>query len=259
MIRRLNYTQRKSIDKQHAQITLEADDDQIAEFTAVIDLAPYHLPKDAPVFLEATRQTSFMRWNLGTVGQIAYPSDRRLTEFPSGEAVTFRIKVVEPAGRDGLPPRILANVSGIRPRRPQKPRQRRSLLPVDWGTDEAFRHQPWRLEIDDQGGPVLYVSSFLVDKHQRDAFVATREFVSLALPLIFQMILTQILIIDKSASDPAAGNWREDWLSLAKRLAGEVADEDAYQREEWIESAVAAFCRKHEIGNRFMKWRRGKE
>lgn len=259
MIRRLNYTQRRAIDKQHAQIAIDGGDEQIAEFTTVLELESYRLPKDARVFLEATRQTSFMRWDLGTVGRLVLPSDRRLTEFPSGEAATFRIKVVEPLGREGLPPRILANVSGICPRRPHDPKHRRSLLAVEWGTDEAFRHQPWRLEIDDDSGPLLRVSRHLVDAHQRDHFVTSGEFASLALPTILHAILTRILIIDESAHDTTAGDWREQWLTFGKHMTGEITAEDVSAREGWIESAVAAFCRKCGVRSRFLKWQGGGE
>ena len=74
-IRRINSTGRKKIVRGDARISVRPDPDGVLTFNAMINLADYDLPNDAHVFVEAYRQTTFMRFRHGTV---AAPAPARL-------------------------------------------------------------------------------------------------------------------------------------------------------------------------------------
>jgi hypothetical protein len=74
-IRRINSTGRKKIVREDARIFVRTDSDGVLTFDAVLDLTNYNLPEDACVFVEAYRQTTFMRFPHGTVGAPQPPSN----------------------------------------------------------------------------------------------------------------------------------------------------------------------------------------
>ena len=66
-IKRINSTGRRKILRGDARIFVRPDPDGVLTFDATIDLTDYGLPDDAHVFVEAYRQTTFMRFPHGTV------------------------------------------------------------------------------------------------------------------------------------------------------------------------------------------------
>jgi hypothetical protein len=214
-------------------------------------LEKYRLPSDARVFVEAYRQTTWERFDYGTAASPGPTGPTVLRQFGTAQGVRFRVRVVEPTTA-GRPPRVLALVDDLRPLAPPVPRGGLSLLPVDWGDLEGHT---WALEIDEETGPLLRVSRTLVP--DRDAFVGSREFVSLVLPAVLHRVLERALL---RAGDDDAG-WAADWLRLAASLpeagpppehgTGEtLADEE----EDWIDDVVEAFGKAHGIGERFQAW-----
>ena len=179
MIKRINYTGRRRINRRHIELKINADGDAPPAFDAELTLGSYELPHNARVFVEAYRQTSWQRFDFGTVGDIKQPDDRQLTAFGSVDGVLFRVKVVEApeADGDGRPARILRHADRIRPRMPDE-RQAKSLLPLDPGD---FRDEVWRLEFDETGEPILKISRHLIPDWR--ALPVTKEFATLALPL----------------------------------------------------------------------------
>src|SRR5262245_34387626 len=102
-IRRINSTGRKRIVREDIRILVSSDADGILEFDATVDLAPYGLPADARVFVEAYRQTTFMRFEHGTVATPRpHPGTCRLSEFSSREGLLFRVKVTATGDRPGV-------------------------------------------------------------------------------------------------------------------------------------------------------------
>src|SRR5690606_21482927 len=164
----------------------------------------------------------------------------------SAEGVKFRVKIVEPSSddHDARPARILSQADRIRPRASDH-RRARSLLPLDAGD---FRDEVWRLEIDETGGPLLKISRHLAPNY-RD-LAESREFATLALPAILRAILTRIIVIDQQVVNEDSSDWRWLWIRLATSLPGVSTPPPADGRpeqEEWIENAVAAFCRRKEM------------
>src|SRR5262245_39519614 len=103
-IRRINSTGRKRIQREDARIHVRTGSDGVLAFDATLNLADYGLPADAAVFVEAYRQTSFMRFPHGTVAAPQAPPgvERRLTEFSSCDGLLWRVKVTSTGDRPGL-------------------------------------------------------------------------------------------------------------------------------------------------------------
>lgn len=251
MIKRLNYTGRRRIRREDVIIQVTNEGTSVPTFSAQLSLGRYRLPASARVFVEAYRQTSWQRFDLGTVGEPRLPDDRRLSAFGSVEGVFFRVKIVEAGepGSDGRPARILGHADRLRPRVLDEV-ERTSLLPLDPGD---FRDEVWRLEFDETGPPVLKVSRHLVPDWR--CLPGTREFTALALPGIFRSILTRILLVDQHLDLEDVSDWRTQWLRFALGLPGVAGlpanDGDA---EQWIDDTVGAFSRHARIADRFREW-----
>lgn len=248
MIRRLNFTGRKKLARKDVTIRLGAS----GTVEAQLALETYELPPSARLFVEAYRQTAWQRLDFGTVAE-PVRSGQALSGFGSLEGIRFRVRVVE-AQPSGPAPLILALVDGLTPVRPAGKAGGLSLLPVDWGELAA---ETWRLVVDDESGPLLLVSRPLVP--DREAFVGSPEFVSLALPEILRRIVERALL--SGATDEEEGGWAADWLRLARTLPGVTepparGDEPALsdEEEDWLADVVEAFGRARGIPERFERW-----
>jgi hypothetical protein len=248
-IRRINHTGRKRIGLRDIRITLRENGDGPITFEATFDLAEYDLPDDGRIYVEAYRQTSWMRFDFGTVRRICPPPDRALTEFDSGEALLFRAKVTANSGRRGV---IIAEADQIRPLRPDAHNSDRipliSVIPSD-----ALDNVIWQVAFKDERRPILEINRSVNDWRglARDA-----RFASLVLPSVFREVLTQVLIVEDfdNLEDPA--DWRSRWLEFACGLPGVESvprGEDQERRSEWLEEAVRAFARQHSLLPRFFK------
>jgi hypothetical protein len=249
MIRRYNYTARREIKPGDVRVSIQ---EAPLRFDATVDIEDYRLPKNAKVFVEAYRQTTWMRFDFGTVGTIRPADDRHLTDFETSEGLLFRLKVTATGDTTG---RLLAVADQLRYSvGPQDDPTAESLLPVkpqDLG-DEIYR-------IDYTGTrPLLLVNRQLGDFR---SLVRAPQFVSLVYPQVMRDVLSRILLVDQHDADDDAGNWQAQWLRFASRMAGrdsptQGAGEDLF--DDWINEAVASFARTHAMGNRFrLHWRDG--
>jgi hypothetical protein len=248
-VRRLNYTGRKRINREDARITLQDSGAPPATFDATLRLAGYGLPPGADVYVEAYRQTTWMRFAFGTVGNVAPPGDRRLAQFDDTEALLFRVRVSSPDDRRGV---LLAEADRIRPCRPEEKITRRvPLLPVR--PDRDLGSQVFRVDFSDS--PIL-----LINAAARDWRGVSRDpaFVSLVFPAVFWEILMRVMCVDKVLDDDDLHDWRCRWVRFAKTLAGvpdmpgETEDQDAVI--DWIEEVVSSFCRRCKMMDRFKEY-----
>lgn len=251
--RHLNYTGRQRVLREHVQVTIRpAGPGGPPVVSAQIDLTPYSLPPDAPVYLDAYRQTAWQRFAFGTAGAITPPPDCVLRDFGEGEGVRFRLVVVEPDRAAGTTARILARAEGIEP---DHEGPRKSLLPFE--PDPGLRERVWTLDLDDQTGPLVRVSAHLV--RDRQALARSDEFVTIALPEILRRILEWALADGVPDDDDEWDTIRGRWVRLACGLHGqarppEEVDDDEDERAKWIEEAVSRFCRLHGIDAKFKSW-----
>lgn len=256
-LRTINYTGRKRISREDILIVLNDDDGRII-FDASLKLDRYKFPEDAHIFLEAYRQTQWMRFYYGRIGRLEPPSDRSLYEFDTSEGILFRVKVVASGETSGEKRgKLIAEADRIRPRTSEGEEERRiPLLHVKRSND--LGEEIFRLEYDST--QVL----LLVNAHLTNctAIVKDPVFFALVFPGVLRDILNRILLIDKHTDMDDREDWRSCWLYFASRLPGVVAppqDADEDEIYDWVNSAVASFSRLHHVKNMFDKhyWRGG--
>lgn len=256
--RRLNYTGRQRIRRQDVDIRVhqprEADPPVMS---ARLDLSSYTLPPEARVVIEAYRQTAWQRFEYGTVAAVREPDDRTLREFGSEEGVRFRVKVIQPPTPGAAAGRILAQADSIEPDR-DGPRQ--SMLPLE--PDPNLRDEVWRLDLDEDDGPLVRVSTHLVrDRHE---LARSPAFLALVLPEVLRRILAWALE-DGLPDDDDEMEWRSPrgrWIRYGCGLLGQAEppeelgdpNDGADARDRWIDEVVTRFCREHRIAGAFERW-----
>jgi len=258
MIKRCNYTGRKKITRKHAKISIRENANTSATINADLSLDEYQFPPQARVFVEAYRQTSWQRFDFGTVRRVASPDNTSLSEFASTDGVKFRVKVVEPStdGLIGTPAKILGVADHIPPIEFGESNAR-SLLPLVRGDS---RDEVWKLVFDETGPPILEISSAL--EPEWNNIRSDPAFATMVLPSVFCSILTRIILIERHTDMDDEENWMTQWLQMAVNLPGmEVPppDEESGNQQEWIEEAVSALCRWVENGKKYKKWRQESE
>ncbi len=244
-IRRINSTGRKKIRRENARIIVREDGgDGALTFDAILDLGEYDLPGDAHVFVEAYRQTTFMRFPHGTVSSPQPPHDepRLLTEFATRDGLLFRVKVTSSDGRPGV---LLAEADRI----PisddeEQPDNRVALLPA---VPYDLGQETWRVDFNGAGGPQLLVNTRVGDWK---TVARSPAFRSLVYPAAMRQILWHIYKVEecRDVDDPDA--WQSRWLAFAATLPGvglppAGGEEDDWS--DWIDGAVASFSRQHQL------------
>jgi len=244
-IRRINSTGRKKLLREDTRIVLTQHGNGMSSFDAMLNLADYELPANANVFVEAYRQSTFMRFPYGTVQSPLASNDisRTLTEFPTRDGVLFRVKVVSAGEGCGL---LLAEGDQIPPTSTEDREDRRIPLlptaPADLG------QEVWCVEIG-ASGPLLQVNRHLQDWK---AVAGSPVFRSLTYPSAMREILRQILLVDEVFDADDESSWRGRWLRFACSLgAGEPPEQDTEESEkaEWIDAAAKRFAHQHQILN----------
>ena len=243
MKRTFNYTGRRKIGRKDVSIRLRQDNG-VWVFDAELRLSDYHFPRNGEVWVEAHRQNLWMQWPWGTVSALRVPVDRRLTEFDVADRVLFRVRVVQPAGQEHH--KLLGEADGIPFVKAGEAddRRRHLLVPVP----DALDHQLWKLDLESDP-PCL-----LVNKDAKPSWkemARSPQFIALVYPEVMRRLLTRALVEeDPWTEDDEEGDWQADWVRFARSLGGLGPVPPPGQREpreEWIEEAVAAFARRHEL------------
>jgi hypothetical protein len=236
-VRRLNYTNRKRILRDHVRIVLDAPPGAAPAIRAELHLQSYDLPPDATVFLEARRQTRLMRFACGTVGSLRALAGVPLEKFVDSDGIVFRVVITAQNGRHGL---ILAEGDRIPPLRSDGDSERVSLLPVRG--DDQLGQRIWRLDFT--AGPLLLVNcAGGVDWR---SLARDPRFRTLVWPSVVREVLQHVF--DEGGADPESDDWKSQWLQFGGRLTpgAEIPDpEDQQAVAEWIDDAVVGFCTRH--------------
>lgn len=248
MRRTVNSTGRQRIERGDISLSLAGPEEGPRTFDLDLDLAEYDLPADARVYVEASRQTAWMRFDFGTVGAIQPPPARTLTDLGSAQGATFRVKVVEaspsPDASGGSAARILAQADNVPANGPDDDAPTQSMLHIDWDT-EPRGEELWRVQIED-GAVVLFINKPLMCGQHWTALTQSPAFRTIALPAILRQILSYSLLVERD-SEPSGAQGL--WVKFARTTLGagpppDVGDEfDAAECTRWIDSAVTAFTR----------------
>lgn len=245
MKRKFNYTQRVKIRRRDVNLAV-VEDAGALRFDGSINLQDYDLPADAFVFLEAYRQTRWMRFSLGRVGEILFPPphDRRLTEFGAGDHILFRVKVTPASGQHQL----LAAAQRIPIAAPDSLGGSESLLPV---TPVDLGHELWKLDLSDDHPQLLVNKTAVADWKQ---LAKSPYFRGLVYPNALRQILTHFLIV-LELNDPTADEPSGHWLTFALHLPGVSPLPDSKEQQvDWIDSVVCAFAKKHDLKRLFAEF-----
>lgn len=241
MIRRLNYTGRKSIPRSRVTIRIVPMPTGEQAFTASYDLKDMRFPRDARVYIEAYNSDSYMRFDFGSVGDSVVPRDTRLTEITVRPLAKFRLKVVDETEQAGLLRGVADKIIPLRP--DEDLEQKQSLLPVDF---RDLGERVWRLDLSDW--PVLELNNRIDDI--AEAARSSGGFLGLLYPEVLRRILYEAVIVQE-ITDPEVND--DDWPCLWLRFASTVPGVNPLPTasgpqmkeslEEWVEEAVQAFCR----------------
>ncbi|WP_373653315.1 hypothetical protein [Schlesneria sp. DSM 10557] len=248
-ISRFNYTGLQKINRRDVQITLNIPKDSPPEFAAELSLTGYEFPADSLVFVEAYRQTTWMRFSFGSVKGIVRPVDTKLTEFDSPDEIRFRVRVTASGENSG---KMLGEADQIRPVGEMDDDDERSPLlnvrPADIG-DEVYR-------VEMEQTPVLLINRNVGDWR---AAATSPIFQALTAPAILRSVLTHLLVIDDASDPDDDESPHARWLRFAISLPG-VAEcpEDKDARPGWIDDVVSSFARQKQVLTSFMNaWQKG--
>ncbi|MCL4528122.1 MAG: hypothetical protein M1282_01770 [Chloroflexi bacterium] len=248
MIRKFNYTDRVKIKRDDICINWVLKDNQNCFEADLSKLTDYELPDDSLVFLEAYRQTNWMRFDFGTIGNLTSPKNPHLKLFDMPAGVKFRVKVTA----SGNVHKLLAEANAI---------------PLITSDDESAKNSPlldvvptnelgdevYRVEFPDDDKPVLYINNELGSYKM---IGRSPVFLSLALPAVVREILYRIVMIDDCADDTNMEDWRSRWIRFANSLPGNdtLANIEKDERLEWIKGTVALFAKKQNLRAQFKEW-----
>lgn len=247
MPRRLNYTDRRKINRADVSIRLLRNGQNLS-FDADLRLGDYDVaaPGTVPpqIFIEAYRGASALwkRFSFGRVGAIEAPVDRSLNEFGIPEGILFRVKVSATDNCDLG--RLVADADAIHPLLPDEQEAHGQPL-IESIPSSDIGDELWRLSYADSM-PRLLINdrvpmgweSFARDPQMRSVFA----------PAVMRQVLMRILIIEPDSGDENdPDDWRVQWVQFAQRLVAEECkfydgDENNLDDvERWIDGAVEAF------------------
>lgn len=244
MLRRFNYTGRKRIVRQDVRVSLTHGFGAPPRATVSLDLADYELPGVADVYLECYRQTYWARFHLGQVEDLWDLGPHVLPELDDPEGILFRVRV-SLSSSDGR--RLLAEADGVPWTSPKDSGGRReSILPV---RGEDLGDEFWRLSITER--PWLLVNTRIGPFRE----VARHPcFLPMAYPACMRQVLIAIVDGEDTWDADDSTAWQSKWLRFVRDVLGvELFDEhdDMAVREEWVDRAVDAFCRRQRFVRRF--------
>ena len=242
MLRKLNFTERIRLPRNHVRVTLRRESDGVLAFDPALSLEGIAAPAKARVFIEAYHRTSFMRFDCGTVGALSIPSDRRLTEI-DGTSIRFRIKITDEH-------RILAVADDIRVTEdaPVAAAGTVPLLPVLF--TDSLDQQAWRV-VFEPDTPVLELNNRIegIQTIARDDAL----FLALVYPAVVRAILTQILLVEGHESFDESPEWWALWIRWAARQTSAPPPAEVDDAPAWIESVVNAFASHYRLADNIRK------
>jgi len=199
--------------------------------SATIDLTELNFPKDASVVLEAYYRSSSMRFGCGTIGNLSVPGRMELSDIDRGGAIRFRLLVIE-----SLSGRILGSAEGLRPASSGESPDRQPLLTL---RETNLGHELWRIDVDPRVGPVLSVNNAIPGLAAQIRSIPLIQ--GLVLPHAFRAILQQL---NPSGEEEGDDLWGDGWRKFLREIgvSPEAEDDDQDSVDDWIDSAVAAFC-----------------
>jgi hypothetical protein len=256
MQRTFNYTDRLRILHEDVKFSLRQESGRWG-FDATLKLDAYELPVEGLIFVEAYRQTTWMRFDFGTIGNCIVPPERQLTEFDSPEDILFRVRVTSPGTVEEPHGLLLAEANRVPLRGADETENPvTSLLPV---IPSDLGAEVWKLDFEDR--PRLLLNGAAGNYKQVGL---EPGFVAVVYPAALREILYRILHREKYRSLDDSDDWRARWLRFAADILGvgepPETEDDPEADDIWIDGASAAFASKHALLDKFrMFWTEGEK
>ena len=184
-----------------------------------------------------------MQFPWGSVSAIRPPLNRRLTDL------TFRTAFSSACASSSHPVRSTTSSWGKRTGIPfvkvgESTAERRPLLkPVPDALDQLL----WKLDIESDP-PRLLVNKDAQPTWKEMA--RSPDFIALVYPEVLRQLLSYTLLIDLWVEDDEDTGWETDWIRFARNVGGLPAPPppaDREGRQGWIDEAVSAFARRHQL------------
>lgn len=246
-MRRINYTGRKRINKSDVLIEIKKMEEKGLPFEAAIDLSKIDLPENAPVFLEAYKETKFERFDFGTVKETGTTEETILKSFKEDESINFTVKVVDLTDKLG---RLLAIGKAIRPYSNNEGKQK-SLLPV---SVEELDNLVYEIRFSEDS-PELVLNSDFEDLDIKST-LQNAYFSALCFPSILKEILIKTIILDEKyeLDEEDMSDWHAKWLQFAMQFNSDEIPKDEGNTEgrlEWIDVVINGWADQQKIVKKF--------
>ena len=215
------------------------------------------IPDDANVYVDASQDMSFMRFDYGQFYNPVAPSDIRLSDLDSYTSANFVIRVA----KNG----VLLAVSKKHTVTLALPdtKSRKSLIIPDY---RDIGERPWMLEVHETiEYPKIIFNEKWWNKGLEAGYPVHEEMFAMGtiMPSVFEGMLNWLLIHQKYNAhqwhdDPT---WKGAWIRFAKNLADTPAPETDEEGEyesidmvsNWIASVVANFSEKRSLTSNLMR------
>lgn len=251
MIRKLNFTNRIKIFQEDIHIRVDEKDGLFfidADLSALSNREKYELLPSGTVYVEAYRQSTWMRFDYGCVEKIEMPKNQSLEAFDNLEGIKFRVKVTSSEGDH----RLLAEADQIRLEdQEESVGDGYSLLKVV--PKSGMGDEVYRVDFSNSdGSPDLWINK---EHNNYRTITRSTEFQTIALPQIFREILTRIIIIGDWTDEDDDADWRCQWLRFAKTFSHDPEIPNPENEQEdcfiWIDRAVSGFAKKLKLRKNF--------
>jgi len=231
---RLNHTGRARIHKKSVDLGIR-EENGVVLLAFRANLGQYGLPPSARVVIEARRQTTFMRMDVGKVSDQYHLDDEPLDAFGSDTNITFTLKVVSSSSRERG--RVLGLAKGLRPNKAKDDRSREGILPFRASDDLGSR--VWRLDLTGEE-PIVLINRSVGDWV---GFAKSREFCALVYPELVRAIA--LWEADQGDDDGDPRPWRKFLRALGYDVSSIEGDSEA--KAEWAEDVAGTFSTHHHL------------
>ncbi len=230
---RLNHTGRARVLKRSVDLGVE-ERGGVACLTFRVNLDEYGLPPAAQVILEARRQTTFLRFDMGKVSERQHLEDLPLSAFGSDTNITFCLKIVSSTKKERG--RVLGLAKGLRPNRAKDDRSRAGILPFRASDDLGSR--VWRLDLTGEE-PIVLINRSVGDWV---GFAKSKEFCALVYPELVRAIA--LWEADQEDEDDPRP-WRRFLWNLGYAATAIEGDSDA--KAEWADEVAGTFSTRYHL------------
>jgi hypothetical protein len=240
MLRTLNYTGRKKIERADALFSFTDDQKEIPEFNVVFNLDPSAYPAGAVVYVEAHYKETRQRYSFGLLAGLTPPDNRELNEIDLSGPTLFRVLIVDESGKHGL---LLASGEGFRADDNGGEDNKSSILSV---VTRPLGQLTWKVEFETGSMPELCLNNSIpnaIEKMRVDPM-----FQALVLPAALREVLMYFLWNEDDDSEHG-----QHWMSFAELLADEKPhSNDPGELLNWVGDVVAEFSKRFRLIDRLV-------